>query len=96
MEINDVDQLVQKYFVGEMRPYHAQCAVATAALAILTRRLHGDSRAETWDRVMEDLFALRCYVSAHIMVGTKDRRAAEDIIEQLRLQVRTWKKNAEK
>lgn len=77
-------------------PYDAQCAVATAALAILTRRLHGDSRAETWERVLRDIAALRCYVSVHMKLGTEDRSAAEDIIEQLRQQVNTWRKNDEK
>ena len=76
-------------------PYDAQCAVATAALAILTRRFDQDSRADTWERVQDDLFAVRCYAASHIMVGTKDRRAAEDVIEILRQKIAEWRKHAE-
>lgn len=54
------------------------------ALSVLSKRRGGDV---TWMRVREDLWAVRVYVSRYLRLGTKERAAAEDAMERIRLQI---------
>lgn len=73
-------------------PVDAQATLAWRLLQLIAKR-YGDAEyqaARDWQRVREDLWSLRTFVSEHVRIGTVQRAMFEDEFELFRKMLLEW------